>query len=87
MVALGRALIAGEKLLLLDEPFEGVAPALAKRISDVITSLKGDGLSVLIAQSELSHSSDLLQRESVIERGEIIKVNVIDPTFANQVQV
>ncbi|KKM89600.1 hypothetical protein LCGC14_1247010, partial [marine sediment metagenome] len=87
MVALGRALIAGEKLLLLDEPFEGVAPALAKRISDVITSLKGDGLSVLIAQSELSHSSDLLQRESVIERGEIIKVNVIDPTFAQQIQV
>lgn len=77
MVALGRALIAGRKLLLLDEPFEGVAPALAKRISEVITSLKGEGLSVLIAQSELSHSLDLLQRESIIERGEIIKVNVI----------
>lgn len=80
MVALGRALIAGRKFLLLDEPFEGVAPALAKRISDVITSLKGEGLSVLIAQSELSHSLELLQRESVIERGEIIKVNVIDKT-------
>ncbi|MFK7754627.1 MAG: ABC transporter ATP-binding protein [Sedimentitalea sp.] len=84
MVALGRALIAGKQLLLLDEPFEGVAPALAKRISDVITSLKGQGLSVLIAQSELSHSVDLLQRESVIERGEIIKVNVIDPTLVEQ---
>ncbi|MHA6262280.1 ABC transporter ATP-binding protein [Arenibacterium sp. CAU 1754] len=82
MVALGRALIAGRKLLLLDEPFEGVAPALAKRISEVITSLKGEGLSVLIAQSELSHSLQLLQRESVIERGEIIKVNVIDQTLA-----
>jgi branched-chain amino acid transport system ATP-binding protein len=82
MVALGRALIAGRKLLLLDEPFEGVAPALAKRISEVITSLKGEGLSVLIAQSELSHSLDLLQRESVIERGEIIKVNVIDQSLA-----
>lgn len=81
MVALGRALIAGKQLLLLDEPFEGVAPALAMRISDVITSLKSEGLSVLIAQSELSHSVDLLQRESVIERGEIIKVNVIDPTL------
>jgi branched-chain amino acid transport system ATP-binding protein len=84
MVALGRALIAGSRLLLLDEPFEGVAPALAKRISDVITSLKGDGLSVLIAQSELSHSADLLQRESVIERGEIIKVNVIDTSLQEQ---
>ncbi|MGB3245940.1 MAG: ATP-binding cassette domain-containing protein [Sulfitobacter sp.] len=84
MVALGRALIAGKQLLLLDEPFEGVAPALAMRISDVITSLKGEGLSVLIAQSELSHSVDLLQRESVIERGEIIKVNVIDPSLKEQ---
>lgn len=84
MVALGRALIAGSQLLLLDEPFEGVAPALAKRISDVIKSLKGEGRSVLIAQSELSHSVDLLQRESVIERGEIIKVNVIDPTLMEQ---
>lgn len=84
MVALGRALIAGKQLLLLDEPFEGVAPALAKRISDVITSLKGEGLSVLIAQSELSHSVDLLQRECVIERGEIIKVNVFDPTLRSE---
>jgi len=84
MVALGRALIAGKHLLLLDEPFEGVAPALAMRISDVITSLKSEGLSVLIAQSELSHSVDLLQRESVIERGDIIKVNVIDPTLKEQ---
>ncbi len=84
MVALGRALIAGSKLLLLDEPFEGVAPALAMRISDVIKSLKGEGMSVLIAQSELSHSSDLLQRESVIERGEIIKVNVIDPALVER---
>ncbi|MFD1194476.1 ABC transporter ATP-binding protein [Seohaeicola saemankumensis] len=78
MVALGRALIAGRRLLLLDEPFEGVAPALAMRISEVITSLKSEGLSVLIAQSELSHSRELLQRESVIERGEIVAVNVMD---------
>lgn len=78
MVALGRALIAGRSLLLLDEPFEGVAPALAKRISEVITSLRSEGLSVLIAQSELSHSMELLQRECVIERGEIIRENVME---------
>ncbi len=77
MVALGRALIAGRRLLLLDEPFEGVAPALAKRISEVIASLNGEGLSVLIAQSELSHSMELLQRECVIERGEIIAENIV----------
>lgn len=71
MAALGRALIRGSRLLLLDEPFEGVAPALAKRISDVIVSLKDTRLSVVIAQSELSHSSSLLERELTIERGEI----------------
>jgi branched-chain amino acid transport system ATP-binding protein len=77
MAALGRALIAGTRLLLLDEPFEGVAPALAIRISEVIASLQGEARSVLIAQSELSHSIELLQRECVIERGEIIAVNVV----------
>ena len=51
----------------------------------MITSLKGEGLSVLIAQSELSHSLELLERESVIERGEIIKVNVIDQSSAEHV--
>jgi branched-chain amino acid transport system ATP-binding protein len=72
MVALGRALVLGTRLLLLDEPFEGVAPALAKRISDVIVALSDEKLSVLIAQSELSHSSSLLSRELTIERGEIL---------------
>jgi branched-chain amino acid transport system ATP-binding protein len=75
MAALGRALVAGSRLLLLDEPFEGVAPALAQRISDVIVSLRDARLSVLIAQSELSHSVELLQRECTIERGEIIGVS------------
>jgi branched-chain amino acid transport system ATP-binding protein len=77
MAALGRALIAGTRLLLLDEPFEGVAPALAKRISEVITSLEGEAISILIAQSELSHATELLQRECVIERGEIIAENTV----------
>lgn len=72
MVALGRALLAGPRLLLLDEPFEGVAPALAQRLTEVIVTLKDEKRSALIAQSELSHSVSLLDREYTIERGEII---------------
>lgn len=72
MVALGRALMGGSELLLLDEPFEGVAPALAKRLGDVIGSLRAQKRSILIAQSELAHSSSLLDREVVIERGNIV---------------
>ncbi len=69
LVALGRALAVGTRLLLLDEPFEGVAPALSQRLSEVIASLKGTALSVLISQSDLNHSRTLFDHEYVIERG------------------
>lgn len=72
MVALGRALMAGSKLILLDEPFEGVAPALSQRLAQVIGTLRSEARSILIAQSELAHSDELADREYVIERGEIV---------------
>ncbi|MEO8311320.1 MAG: ATP-binding cassette domain-containing protein [Caldimonas sp.] len=69
LVALARALAAGTRLLLLDEPFEGVAPALSKRLAEVIASLKGSEVSVLMAQSDLNHARRLVDSEFVIERG------------------
>lgn len=69
LVALGRALAVGTRLLLLDEPFEGVAPALSQRLSEVIFSLKRQLLSVVIAQSDINHAIKLLDRQYVIERG------------------
>ena len=69
MVALGRALVAGERLLLLDEPFEGVAPALAQRISDVISSLKSEKLSIVMSMSEMTHSHAVLDEVFGIVRG------------------
>jgi branched-chain amino acid transport system ATP-binding protein len=69
MVALARALAIGTRLLLLDEPFEGLAPALSSRLADVIGGLRGSRLSVLMAQSDLNHSRDLVDHEVVIERG------------------
>jgi len=71
LVALGRALICGTRLLLLDEPFEGVAPALAQRISDVIAGLRQEGLSILISESDLQHSARMLDRIFRIERGKV----------------
>jgi branched-chain amino acid transport system ATP-binding protein len=69
MAALARALAAGTKLLLLDEPFEGLAPALSRRLAEVIGGLRGSGLAVLISQSDLNHSRSLIDREVSIERG------------------
>jgi branched-chain amino acid transport system ATP-binding protein len=69
MAALARALAVGTRLLLLDEPFEGVAPALSERLADVISGLKAHELSVLISQSDVNHSRDLLDATVQIERG------------------
>jgi branched-chain amino acid transport system ATP-binding protein len=69
LVALARALIVGTRLLLLDEPFEGVAPALSRRLAEVIGMLRGKDVAVLIAQSDLNHTIRLLDREYLIERG------------------
>lgn len=78
MVALGRALAAGTRLLLLDEPFEGVAPALSQRLSDVIFGLRKQDLSVVVSQSELNHSHALFDREFVIERGANLAMTLED---------
>jgi len=72
LAALARALMCGTRLLLLDEPFEGVAPALAQRLAEVIAGLKREGLSVLLSESDLQHSERLVDRVIVIDRGAIV---------------
>jgi branched-chain amino acid transport system ATP-binding protein len=69
LVALGRALAIGTKCLLLDEPFEGIAPALSERLAEVLASLKGKDLTLLMVQSDMNHSRGLVDVEFTIERG------------------
>jgi branched-chain amino acid transport system ATP-binding protein len=71
MAALGRALMCGTRLLLLDEPFEGVAPALARRLAEVIAGLKQEGRSILVSESDLQHSERMVDRVVTIDRGAI----------------
>jgi branched-chain amino acid transport system ATP-binding protein len=73
LAALGRALMAGKSLLLLDEPFEGVAPVLARRLAEVLADLKGEGVTVLVADSNESHAEGLLDSVFHIERGAIVE--------------
>jgi branched-chain amino acid transport system ATP-binding protein len=72
LAALARALMCGTRLLLLDEPFEGVAPVLCQRLVEVIGRLKQEGLSVVLSESDLSHSSDMLDSVFLIDRGEVV---------------
>lgn len=71
LVALARALMSGTKLLLLDEPFEGVAPVLARRLAEVVALLRDEGLSVILSESDLSHSRSLLDVVFQIDRGQV----------------
>ncbi len=72
MVALARALMSGTKLLLLDEPFEGLAPAMGESLAETIRRIQQDGVSVLIAESDLRRLS-FVQEIYTIERGEIVQ--------------
>ena len=71
LVALARAMLAGTRLLLLDEPFEGVAPVLARRLAEVIAALRQTGLTAIISESSLTHAHGLLDRVFVIDRGAV----------------
>ena len=72
MVSIARALALDAKLLLLDEPTEGLSPAVVPSIVEGIASIRQLGHAVLIAESNLHHVPDFADRLYVIERGEII---------------
>ena len=76
LVALARALTCGRRLLLCDEPIEGVAPALARRIVEAIAALRATGISVLLSESDYVHSADLIDVLYVIERGVVTSADV-----------
>ena len=84
MVALARALMLGTKLLMLDEPFQGLAPALARRYADALRALRDADRSVtlIITESNPSLLRGFADRTLVIERGEISEGS-LEPERAN----
>ncbi len=72
MLAIARALATRPKLLLLDEPFEGLAPVIVRRFYEAINKIKETGLPILVADSNIVHARSIADRVYVIERGEIL---------------
>jgi branched-chain amino acid transport system ATP-binding protein len=72
MVAIARALTLSPSILLLDEPFEGLAPVVVTRFIDAARRIKEMGISLLIAESNLATASRIADRLYAIDRGEII---------------
>lgn len=69
LVALGRALMCGEKTLLLDEPFEGVSPVLARRLVETVGRARDEGVAILLSQSDRTGRESDFDRTVSIERG------------------
>ncbi|MEV4328692.1 ABC transporter ATP-binding protein, partial [Microbispora rosea] len=71
MLAIGRALMAGPSLLLLDEPTLGLAPLMAARIADTVRQINAQGTSVLLVEQNAAMALALAERAYVLEVGEV----------------
>jgi branched-chain amino acid transport system ATP-binding protein len=72
MVAIARAMMLSPSILLLDEPFEGLAPVVVTRLIDAVRKIKEMKISLLIAESNLANAGRVADRLYAIDRGEII---------------
>jgi branched-chain amino acid transport system ATP-binding protein len=71
LVALARAMLSGRRLLLLDEPTEGVAPVLADRLVEIIRDMSASDVAIVVAESNESVVAQLFDQEFILERGSL----------------
>ncbi len=84
MVAMGRALMAAPKLLLLDEPSLGLAPKIVQQIRDIIVQVNGEGTSVLLVEQNAAMALGIANRGYVMETGRIVKEGAASALLADE---
>ena len=72
MLAIGRILRTGARLLLLDEPTEGLAPVIVQQIGATIRQLKQQGFTILLVEQNLRFAGTIADRHYVVEHGKTI---------------
>jgi len=72
MLAIGRILRTGAKMLLLDEPTEGLAPVIVQQIGRTIREIKARGFTVLLVEQNFRFAATVADRHYVMEHGQII---------------
>ncbi|MGE5270236.1 MAG: ABC transporter ATP-binding protein [Thiohalocapsa sp.] len=72
MLAIGRILRTGARMLLLDEPTEGLAPVIVQQIGEVIRTLKAKGFTILLVEQNFHFAATVADRHYVVEHGQVI---------------
>jgi len=75
MLAIGRALMAKPRLLLLDEPSMGIAPILVQRIYETIGEINRSGVAILLVEQNANYALDISSRGYVLETGRVALAN------------
>lgn len=83
MLTIARTLMGNPKLVLLDEPSEGLAPVIVEEMAKTILALKGEGLSVLISEQNLHFAGSVADRATIIEKGLIRFTGTMDELKAD----
>ncbi|MGA9476930.1 MAG: ABC transporter ATP-binding protein [Desulfobacterales bacterium] len=73
MVAIGRGLMSGPKVLMLDEPSLGLAPILVDEVLDTVRQLKQEGISILLVEQNVREALDLADRGYILQTGRIVE--------------
>lgn len=84
MLTIARTLMGNPKLVLLDEPSEGLAPVIVEEMAKTILALKGEGLSVLISEQNLHFAGSVADRATIIEKGLIRFTGTMDELKADE---
>lgn len=72
MLAIGRALLLGPRVLLLDEPSDGLAPAIVQQVMGIVHELAQEGITVLVVEQDLRAAFSVADRVVVMEKGRIV---------------
>jgi branched-chain amino acid transport system ATP-binding protein len=87
MLAIARILRTGSRLLLLDEPSEGLAPVVVKEIGEIIQRLKSQGFTIVLVEQNLRFARQVADRHVVVENGKVVDILTNDELAADMGRV